>query len=280
LKNENQKDKNEIDSIMEVFTRYKLLIATITLISLLVSILYAFFVPSSESYSTRVLLQVGKINNVYIETPEVIKVKLKELHMLTQNKTACKINRIKPLRGGMVRILASGNNKKELSNFMTDTLEQVMNDHKMMVSEYKKEENEKLVYGNTRKDTDYTKLIALIKKTREIQLELDKLGNTQPELTLKNTLLIKLIRDESMTKEVRRTYSNWVANIRATEARLKDTATFNSEIIKKGDMQTKFTTPSKATIISSGLVSGLILSILLAFFLSFLSSRRVETNGI
>ncbi len=98
--------------------------------------------------------------------------------------------------------------------------------------------------------------------------------------SLKNTLLIKLIRDEGITTEVRRTYSNWAAKIRATKVRLKDTATFNSEIINKGNIQNKIIASSKATIISVGLVSGLILSILLAFFLSFLSGRRVETNGI
>ena len=267
--------KNEIDTLWNVFVEYRFLIAIMTFLSVVLSIIYAIWIYKPV-YSATALVQIGKENKELIMPTEKVEAKLLEKYeiYINPNKSLPKISAIKVLKRskGIIRFTAQGEHKEKLKKYLKEQINVLSLEHNISLDEFVKENSENL-----------TKSINNIKQTRielqKIQTDVDisdkKISTfTNENQALINMYMIKMLKDDMSLERKHKRLITYNKEVSKYKKYLLKTKTFSTHIIDKVVMQHKSVTPSKGMIIIIGLISGLMFSLLIAFFLSFLATRR------
>ena len=275
MNKEKKLPKNEIDTLWNVFVEYHFLIAIMTFLSVILSVIYAVWIYKPV-YSATALVQIGKENKGLIMPAEEVESKLLEKYeiYINPNKSLPKISAIKILKRskGIIRFTAQGEHQEKLKKYLKEQINVLSLEHNISLDEFVKENSENL-----------TKSINSVKQTRaefqKIKTDVDisdkKISTfTNENQALINMYMIKMLRDDmSLERNYKRliTYNKEVSKYKK---HLLKTRTFSTHIIDNVVMQQKSVTPSKGIIVVIGLISGLFFSLLIAFFLSFLATRR------
>lgn len=267
--------KNEIDTLWNVFVEYRFLIAVITFLSVVLSIIYAVWIYKPV-YSASALIQVGKEKARLILPAKEVETKLLEKYEIYINpdKLLPKIVNIKVMKTskGIILFTAQGHNKEKLKIYLEEQIKFLTIEHNISLSEFVKENRENL-----------TKSVNNVKQTRtEVQKIKFDIGISEKRIstftnenqTLINMSMIKMLRDDRSLERARKRLTTYNREVSKYKKNLRKTSTFSTHIIDSVVMQQKSVTPSKGMLIIIGLISGLFSSILIAFFLSFLVTRR------
>ena len=275
MNEEKKLSKNEIDTLWNVFVEHRFLIAIMTFLSVVLSIIYAIWIYKPV-YSATALVQIGKENKELIMPTEKVEAKLLEKYeiYINPNKSLPKISAIKVLKRskGIIRFTAQGEHKEKLKKYLKEQINVLSLEHNISLDEFVKENSENL-----------TKSINNIKQTRielqKIQTDVDisdkKISTfTNENQALINMYMIKMLKDDMSLERKHKRLITYNKEVSKYKKYLLKTKTFSTHIIDKVVMQQKSVTPSKGMIIIIGLISGLMFSLLIAFFLSFLATRR------
>jgi len=268
---------NEINELWKIIKQYHLMIISVTLISFMLAIFYAF-VMQVPIYKAKVLIQIGKKDTKLIETANELKVKLLEKHEVhsNPNKTLPKILKVAVYKraSGIIKLESLGHDKEVLKNYLKQMIFNISVDHNLSLDDYINENNESLILAEENLEKTRATLKKIKLKIKSNEKILDEI-NIDNQISI-NMYLIKLLRNDINQERIVKRLYKFAREVKKYQKILLDTRTFETHIIDDVIIHPKPITPSKTVILSVGLVSGLLLSILLAFFFEFIANRREE----
>ncbi len=273
--NQTTVERNEINEIIDLLIGYKKLIASVTIVIVLIATIYAFFIYK-PIYQATALIQLAKQNTFIFEDANTLREKLINKYAIytDPDKAFPHIASIeKPKYStGFLEITAFSYNKSELRTILTKSVSAIQEDHNTSFQAYIKNQKNVLTQSNDIIEMMQKQISQLKINNEQLDTQLKGLDNNQLALiAIKTVTIIKneteIIRLEE--KEIRQV--NFSKSLTVT---LDPTRTFNTKLINGINIHPKPITPSKKIIIIVGFISGILLGLLLSFFLSFLAKRR------
>ena len=274
-----QNDVIDLKELFGVISKRKRLIYSITILITLLAIAYAY-VLAKPIYQVQAMIEVGKINEIPLDTTNEIKTKLEYLYGVSSKKKR-DYPRVKSINVGkksksVFSVAVEGHNNKEAISFIDKMVKKIEGEYAEKVNNYIDTQKEliTLTQFDIRNTTEN-----LLKVQKTLENYNQKILNLSvQDAALAGIYTIQISQNQVQAQALQSRISTLKAKEYTIKLSISPLRIKQTHIVGEVEILDSPVKPKKLLIIIVTFITALMFSVFLAFFLEFLHGLKKENN--